>query len=236
MKVSIFCFFCLGLLVASVPAEAKKPKKSGDESLAPRVGVATRSPEEHYRLGTNALGARKWQEAARQFHIVALNFPNASYGQDALFFLGIAHYHLSEFDLSNETFDKYLQCQTNPKYFKEAFEYKFNIAEKFRGGERRRFFGVKAMPRLASGKGQALTIYDEVIASLPSDEIAAKSLFGKACILWEQKEYRDAVEAFQTVSKRYPKHELAPESYLLINRVYIDQCQHEFQNPDLLLQ
>jgi outer membrane protein assembly factor BamD (BamD/ComL family) len=185
-------------------------------------------------LGAEAFEAGKWQEAARQFHIVVTNFPSSSYGQDALFFLGIAYYHLREFDISNETFDKYLQSQTNPRYFQEAFDYKFCVAEQFRGGARRRFLSTKAMPRWASGRGLGITIYDEVIASLPSDEIAARSLFGKACLLWQQKDYRNAVEAFLAVTKRYSKHELAPESYLLINRVYIDQSQREFQNPDIL--
>ena len=34
--------------------------------------------------------------------------------------------------------------------------------------------------------------------------------------------------------RRFPKHELAIESYLKIGQVYLDQCKCEHLNPDLL--
>jgi outer membrane protein assembly factor BamD (BamD/ComL family) len=69
---------------------------------------------------------------------------------------------------------------------------------------------------------------------MPNHEIAARCYYGKGLILWRQREYRDSIEAFQTLIHRFPKSEFAPECFLAINRVYLDQCQREFQNPDLL--
>lgn len=205
-----------------------------DGGLENAENVASLSSEEHYSRASKAFNAGNWEESAKQFNIVVCNYPNTPCGQDAQFFLGLSYYYLCEFDIANDILNSYLACQTNPKYFKEAIEYKFCIAEQFRGGARRRFFGVKKMPKWASGKGMALEIYEEVIAAIPSHDTAARAYFAKGCLLWQQKDYDESIEAFTCVIKRYPKHELAPESFMLINKIYLQKCQCEFQNPDIL--
>lgn len=84
------------------------------------------------------------------------------------------------------------------------------------------------------GRTLALKIYDEVIAALPSNDLAARALYAKGCLHWQIKEYRRAIEDFQLVIRRFPKHELAPESYVAISSIFVDQSQTEFQNPDIL--
>lgn len=196
--------------------------------------LATMSAQEHFAAGITAYECQDYGEAAIQFTIVIVNFPNASCGPDARFFLGVCYFQFEEFDLANDTLSEYLRCTNNPKYFQEAVQYKFCIADQFRCGAKRRYFGTKQLPKWACGKDNALVIYDEVIAALPSNELAAQALFSKACLLWEMKDFRCAVESYQLVIKRFPKHELAPESYLMINRVYLQQLALEFQNPDIL--
>ncbi len=68
----------------------------------------------------------------------------------------------------------------------------------------------------------------------PSHELAVQSLYSKGWLLWEDRDFKGSVDAFQTVVRRFPKHELTPNSYLLINHVYLEQALFEFQNPDLL--
>lgn len=230
-RCSILCI-ALVTLTLTMPLEASR--KVIDGRLIQEDNVAEMPPHEHFRLGKEALDHQNWEVAANQFHVIASNFPHSTYGQDANYYLGVALYNLSEFDLANDSLNQYLSCQTNPRFFQEAVEYKFFVAEQFRCGARRHFLGTKQLPKWASGKKMAIDIYDEVIAALPSHEIAAKALFSKACLLWHQNDYRDSVEAFQTVIRRFPKHELAPESYLLVNKIYLEQCQREYQNPDLL--
>lgn len=196
--------------------------------------IATLSVEEHYNRACAAFNSGNWPEAARQFFIVSLNFPDTTYGHDALFYQGIADYHLEEYDIANRKFREYLNCQSNPKYFLESMEYKLAIAEQFRCGAKKHMFGTKYMPKWATGRTLALDIYDEVIAAMPSHELAAQALFSKGCLLWDLQEYGDSVEAFQTVIRRFPKHEYAPESYLFINKIYFAQAKIEFQNSDFL--
>lgn len=190
--------------------------------------------QEHYNLGMDALEREYWPEAAKQFNILALNFPHTKFGQDAYYYLGASYYAMEEFDFANDAFSDYLKYQSNPTYFIEAIEYKYCIAEQFRFGARRHFLGTKQLPKWATGRTLALTIYDEIIASVPNHECAAQAMFSKGCLLWKLKEYRDSIEAYQMLNNRFPKHELTPESYLAIARIYLEQSQYEFQNPDIL--
>ncbi|MGA8164117.1 MAG: outer membrane protein assembly factor BamD [Waddliaceae bacterium] len=223
----LLLFLCL-----STPNEAAYTLKGAHHIKSNTVPKLT--AEEYYRLGSAAIHAEDWRVAAKQFYLASFYYPETTYGQDAHFYLGIAYYHLQEFDFANEAFSTYLNCQTNPRFFREAIQNKFSIAEHFRNGELCRVLSTKQLPKWASGKALAIDIFDEVIAALPNQELAIQALFAKACLLWEQRLYREGVEAFQTLIRRYPKHELAPESYLLINKLYQEQCQREFQNPDLL--
>ncbi len=196
--------------------------------------VAVYSCEEHFRIASEAFEKENWEIAEENFAIVSTNFPNSSLGADATFFYGVCLYELGEYDLANECLTDYLKKQSTPKYFQDAMCYKFYIAEEFRQGARRRFLGTKQLPKLATANTLCLQIYDEVIATIPCHDYAAYSLYAKGYMLWLRGEYQASVEAFQTLIRRFPKHELAPNAYLSINRVYLEECIWEFQNPDLL--
>lgn len=196
--------------------------------------IAIHPVEEHYNSACHAFNRGDWPEAARLFYIVTLNFPNTSYGHDALFYQGIANYHLEEFDVANRHFNAYLKCQSNPKLFMETMEYKLAIADSFRCGAKKHLFGYDCLPKWLTGRTLALEIYDEVIAAMPNHEMAAQALFSKGCLQWDLQEYSDSVESFQTLIRRFPKHEYSPEAYLFINQIYLAQSKREFQNSDFV--
>lgn len=196
--------------------------------------VLTMPVEEHFNAGLRAIEAEQWVEAEKHFNIITANFPCTENGHEAFYYLGIAGYYLEELDFANEAFTEYLKGKQHPQYFIEAMQYKYNIAEFFRGGARRRFFGTKQLPKWADGKSLALEIYEEIIVALPCHELAVRALFSKGELQWAEGNYRESVEAFRMITKRFPKHELAPESYLMMMGVYMEQSRSEFQNPDIL--
>lgn len=196
--------------------------------------IATFSAEKHYEIACSAMEHRHWKEAAKHFRIVSLNFPTTAFGQDAPYYLGICYFNYKEYDAANEAFSKYLRCHSNPEFFEEAITYKFEIANRFKDGAKRRFFGVRKLPKWASGHELALEIYDEVIAAVPCHDLAAWSLYAKGDLFRRDMAYRESVEVYQQLIKRFPKHELAPESYFAISYVYLEQSRYELQNPDLL--
>lgn len=193
------------------------------------------SADKHYELGCAAMEESDYVEAAYHFNIISKNFTNAEFHNNSVYYLGICYFNAEEYDFANEAFGEYLRCQSQPEYFENAICYKLEIANRFRMGAKKRFFGTKALPKWAPARTAAVEIYNEVIAAIPCHDFAAQALWGKANLLWEDFEFRDSIETFQQLIRRFPKHELAPCAYLSINHVYLDQAQCEFQNPDLLV-
>lgn len=227
-------YLILLFLLAGALSPLQAAYKLYDGQLMDARDAPKYSPERHYELACEEYRQGNYADAGYHFNIIIKNFQDMNFYHESQFYLGVCHYYDSELDLANEAFSDYIRCQADPCYFEEAICYKLQIAEAFRTGARKRFFGIKAMPKWAYARTLACEIYNEVIASLPCHEFAAMALWGKANLHWEDFDFKESVDAFQTLIRRFPKHELAPEAYLSINCVYLDQARFEFQNPDLI--
>ena len=148
--------------------------------------------------------------------------------------MGVCHYNYAEFDIANDFFSDYLQSPYSRDHFESALQYKLAIANKFSRGAKRRFFCHKLLPKILDGEELALQIYDEVTVTLPCHELAAWGLYGKAKLLKARRCYFESIDTYQQLIRRFPKHELAPESYLNISYLYLEQCAQEVHNSDLL--
>lgn len=229
----LFFSIFLTLLISCTTLEAAFVYRDGKWLHV--VESATLTAEEHYQMGINAYAREDYLEAVRQLQIVTDNFPSSTFAGDAFFFLGVSYFQTTEYEFANTALNSYLKIDINPNYLTEAVEFKFAAAEAFRCGQRIRILGYRQCPKWLSGRDLALTIYDEVIATLPSSDLAARALYSKGCLLCEMQDFRFSVEAFSTLIRRFPKHELTPDSYLAIDQVYLCQAQLEFQNPDILV-
>jgi TolA-binding protein len=231
MKKNCLLSICL-IISAMASLEASYTISNG--RLMNTDDVATMSVQEHHSAAVEAYQQGKWEELVRQSIILTKNFPSTTFAQEALFYLGVAYFNLKDFDLANQNFSKYLHRQTTPKHFEEAIQYKYKIAEQFQKGARKHMMGWQSMPKWIPAQDEALSIYEEVITALPNDELAAKAIFGKAQILLEQEYFKESVESFQTLIRRFPKNFLAIESYIGIGKVYLKQCQTEYPDRDFL--
>lgn len=83
-------------------------------------------------------------------------------------------------------------------------------------------------------KEEALKIYDEVIAALPNDDLAAKALFGKGLVQRDEEEFTLSLESFQALLRRFPRHDLSPNTYVEIARTYLIQSQSKYPDVDHL--
>ena len=234
MKLKLFKVLLSAFAVSSLTTSVDAAYVFQNGRFVDACEAATLPVADHYAIGGEAINRCDWEEAAKQFSIITVNFPTSVYGQEGYFYLGVAYFYLEEYDYANDAFSNYLKAQSNPKLFQESIEYKFCIADRLSSGAKRRFFGTKQLPKWACGKKMALEIYDEVIVAVPCSEIAAQSLIAKGRLLWENREYHEAVDSFQQVIRRFSKHEYAPECYVYISKIYLEQVQYEFQNPDIL--
>lgn len=196
--------------------------------------IATMSMQEHYSAGLEAYKNEDWRETAAQFRIVTSAFPDTQFAHDCHFYLAVAYYRLDEFEWANTEATAYLRAQNNPKHYESAMRLKYCCAEAFRLGAHRRILGSAQLPKWVSGRHLATEIYDDVIMGLPSHPLGAKALFGKGQLLGSLQNYREAVEAYQALTRRFPKHELAPDAYVAASNLYLEQAIAQFQNPDLM--
>ena len=201
---------------------------------SPERFVPTMSMQEHYDQGDQQLHANQWGDALTHFMIVLYHFPESPFASDALFYTGVCYFQLGEIDLSNKQFNKYLALGGKLKHFEKVFEYKLEIAGAYAEGKKKHMFGMHKLPKWAPAKSDAVALFDEIIAALPAQDLAAVALYRKAELLRVRREYRESIESLQTLARRFPKHTLSAESYLRISEIYLEQSRRESQNPDLI--
>lgn len=231
MKKSAHLLFCL-FATAPFSLQAAYTLKNG--KLINKEELATLSVQEHYSAALTAYQKKNWDELIKQSIIVKKNFASTPFAHEALFYLGAGYFHTQEYELANEELTFYLKKQTTPKHFEEAIDYKFSIAEKYQKGAKKSLMGWQTLPKWVPAIEDALSIYDEVIMALPHHELGAKALYGKARLLFKDEDYKVSIETYQSLIRRFPKHNLAVQSYLGIGEVYLTQCQNQYPDPDFL--
>jgi outer membrane protein assembly factor BamD (BamD/ComL family) len=233
MKTPAFCFLQLSLLFTcsslafsqESPAVEVQPEEV--EALVPSV-------QEFYSYLQEAIDDEDWWSAIDFGEIVLYHFPESPFSQEIPFLIGMAYYRLNQFELANTALGEYLKKSASPKHFEDAIEMKFAIAEFFRNGGKKRLFGSHKLPAIMPAREDALQIYDEVITTLPHHDIAIRSLLGKAEIQVDFDDFKPGIETLQLLIRRFPKHDLAAEGYLQINKIYLKQCQAQHLDPNLL--
>ncbi len=192
----------------------------------------TLSVQEHYDEGYQLFSNNEWDRALIHFMVINYHFQDSPFYSDAVFHSAICYYFKEDFDLANQQLSHYLTLRGKLKHFEKVFEFKYDIANCYRNGRKKHLFGSRHFPKFASGKGNVMEIYEEIIASLPGKEIAAKALFDKATLLRSRKEYQESMNALQTLTRRFPKHTEAAEAFLEISEIYVELSHLEAQNPD----
>lgn len=222
----------LFLLAFPVLSHASYTFKNG--KLYKTEQMATMSVQEHYSAAMDAYQRQDWDQTIHHCLIVIKNFGVTPFAQEAYFYMGVAYFHIEEMQYANRFLTSYLKKQATPKFFEEAIAYKFKIAKEYHLGAKKHILGWDAMPKWVPARDEALKIYDEVITALPHHELAANALFGKAKLLIKEDEFKQSIETFQTLIRRFPKHVLAAESYISIGEVYLLQSQRQYPDQDFL--
>lgn len=193
-----------------------------------------RPPEEHFQAGLDAVHQSQWRVACDQFEYLRQGSPDSPWTKEALYYLGVCYFQLGALLDANRCFSQYLDRDSTPRHFAEVFEYKIRIAEAWRDGSRKHLFNARQLPRWQSAKSDALALYEEIFTALPGHDLGARALFAHAELLANRNELSEAIERYQAFLLRFPKHPQAPESFLRIAQIYLEQSRHESHNPDLL--
>ena len=195
---------------------------------------STQSAQQFYSQMIDSYQKEDWRRLLLESQDLIEQFSSSPFAREAHYYLGVAYFHLRDLDLANKAFTTYLKEESSPRFFHEVLKYKFEIASAFHEGERMHLFGWQKMPKWLPAYDEALELYDEITTSLPRDDLSAEALFRKGQLLLRMEEYKKSVEAFKTLIRRFPKHPLAPKSYLSISDVYLSELKVKFPDPDKL--
>lgn len=226
-------FFIFLSLVSSLALEATSPLVA-QRAREEKYELIRPKAQEYHEQMLSAYNQANWSEVIYSAMLLKNNYPTSPLMPDAYYYMGVAYFKQGEYDHANLVFTDYLKQSQNLRNFEEAVDYKFQIAKLYESGVRKRLFGIKKMPKILPAKDEALNIFDEVAAALPRSELACQSLYRKAGLLIFFEEYKDAIENYQTLVRRFPKNPLAPRSYSAISDIYLKQCQREFPDPELV--
>ncbi len=224
---------CLLILVLfTTPNFAALIKVKGrwyEDGFTPKLSLT-----EYFDAGKRHFQNEEWKEANHNFYVITSHFPDSPFYGESLYYSALCFFHLKDFDSANRHLSYYLNHGTSLQHFEEAFTYKFAIAEAFSAGAKKHLFGFQRMPKLYPAKNEALKIYDEIIAAIPSKELAMKALYSKGGLHFRMRQYKEGIETLTTLQRRFPKEKLAGDSYVLISDIYLEEATYESQNPDFI--
>ncbi len=192
------------------------------------------SVQEYNSALQQAISRGDWWAVIDYATVISYNFPTTPFAQELSYIMGEAYYKLGHLENANECFTAYLNHLSSPKHFEQAIEYKYNIAEQFANGTRKRLFSSIKMPAWVPAREDSIEIFDEVIAALPHSEMAARALFNKARVQSYLEDFKPSVETLDLLIRKFPRSEFAAEGYLEKNKVYLSQCKIESLDPDIL--
>lgn len=179
--------------------------------------------EDHFELAKQLYNEGNYLAAAQNFMIVVHHYEENKHRTESLYYAGVSYFMVSQFEKANEQFSAYLEAEDGGIFWDQVFQMKFYIAELYREGSWRPL-----------KRDKALELYEEVIVAGRDKELIAKAFFGKGEILKNRRDYKSSIEAFETITRRFPKHPLSAESFIAISEVYLLSCERETQNPDFL--
>lgn len=194
----------------------------------------TASVTEYNSRLQEALATSNWWSVIDNSDVISYNFPTTPFAQESPYLTGYAYFQMGQFELANQALSAYINHSATHSHFEEAIQLKFEIAEAFQHGKKKRLFGSHKMPAWLPAQENALEIYNEVITVVPHSTMAAKSLLGKAKIQKEFEDYKDSIETLTQLIRKFPKSEEAAAAYLEVNRVYLTQCKSTSLDLDLL--
>lgn len=197
------------------------------ENRGPSVQEYHSAMQKEYALGN-------WWNVIDYANLILYNFPTTPFAQELSFVMGEAYFKLGELEFSNECFTTYLRQFSSPKHFQEAIEYKFQIADRFANGEKKRLFSSSKMPAWVSAKEDSIDIFDEVIAASPYSDLAAGAMLKKAKVQTVLEDYKPGIETLDLLIRRFPKSPFAAEGYLEKGRLYLLRLEEESLDPDIL--
>jgi outer membrane protein assembly factor BamD len=195
--------------------------RKGEGWTYEREGVATaKNPKDQLDVAQKYQGNKDYGNAIAAYRRLIKRWPQSSAAQDARF--GLAESLLARGYLykSFKEFQALLTKHPNTERFEEVLDRQYQIGNLFFSGARDKVWGVKMFPSL----DKAVEIYEQVVKNGPYSKAAPDAQLRIGLTREKQKQYVEAVRAYEKLVERYPKLPQAEAAQFQIGYAYMQEA------------
>ncbi|AGJ64923.2 TPR repeat-containing protein [Chlamydia trachomatis] len=202
-------------------------------AIAPNRYIPKHSPELYFEMGDKYFQAKKFKQALLCFGMITHHFPEHALHPKAQFLVGLCYLEMGHPDLADKALTQYQEL-ADTEYSEQLFAIKYSIAQSFANGKRKNIVPLEGFPKLLKADTDALRIFEEIVTASSDADLKASALYAKGALLFDRKEYSEAIKTLKKVSLQFPSHSLSPESFTLIAKIHCLQALQEPYNEQYL--
>lgn len=165
--------------------------------------------------------AGDYHKAMLAYFALARKFPRSGAAQDAQMKAADMAFRSGDYDRAYTLYNEYQTKYPKGDDFDQALEGMYNVGQKFLEGAPRRVLGVKTFPSMV----RAQQIFQSIVKTAPFSKWAPLAQFYTGQALEKQRQWDQAISAYQEVISRYPSDPAAADAQYQIGYVYLVQSR-----------
>ncbi len=178
--------------------------------------VAANSPKEQLEIGKKYQADKEYSNAVSSYRRLIHRWPTSLAAQDAQMGLAESYAGLGYYYKAFKEYQTLVVKFPNWPQFDDVLQREYEIGNLFLAGERDKQWGIKLFPSL----DKAAEIFDQVVKNGPYGKIAPQAQFRIGLTREKQREYLQAVHAYEKLLERYPHNPMAEDAQFQLGYAY----------------
>lgn len=160
--------------------------------------------KDQIQVAQEAFDKKNWSLANRAARRVVGRWPFSDYAPQAQYLVGRCYEAQGKDEVAFKHYQKLLDKYPKMTNAQEVLEREFVIANKFLGGKWRKLWGYIPIP---PSQDKTVEMYEKIIKSAPYSDVAPKAQMNIGEAREKQKNYAEAVKAYERAADRYSERE-----------------------------
>jgi len=230
MKARLFQLLLLAGILTLLPHESPAPLiyKQGEGWTYVPVGsdgsdtFATRAKDQ-LDIVQEAFKAKDWDKAQKAAKRLVKKWPLSDFAPAAQYYVARTYEEEGNDEKAFKEYQKLLEKYPKIENYQEVLKRQYDIATRYLEGKRFRLFGLIPLYRSME---KTVQMYEKVIKNGPYSDVAGKAQLNIGKANEKQKEFRDAVRAYETAADRFhDRKDLAADALFKAAETYYLQAK-----------
>jgi outer membrane protein assembly factor BamD len=169
------------------------------------------SAKEQLRVAQEAFEHKKYDLASQAANRVVARWPFADYAPQAQYLVARCYEARGKDEIAFKQYQKLLEKYPKMTNSQEVLDRQFIIANKFLAGEWRKLWGYIPIP---PSMDKTVELYEKIIKNAPYSDVAPQAQMNIGLAREKQKNYPQAVKAYEKAADRYSEKDKVPAEAL----------------------